>query len=622
VANDYASTTGPLPNPKTNAFLSWIPRRYQYIRDYVNTATTNTYYFSTSGSDANPGTELSPKQTVAEMNTLIVANSGDTTLYLKRGDEWNTNVSLALNRSNVRVFAYGSGNKPWLNRYAQKYTASGWTLAAGNRYTRAEVVDTSWVRYQGWDNSKSTSLVLSKQTSAANCEATSNSFFWGANVLHVNLGGTNPNTVNLEGNITSTTAGIVVTVDGCWIDNIRVDGFGQDTANPHSPQAYQIGCSQASDEICYVSNCEGYYGGTHIIAQFQGAGSGAITFFENCSAGFTLTGGSGETVYNTFSSTGLQETYFENCTLVAATLPTGTAAWVRRGISFYGHTAGAGAVASLIISRNCTIAESPYGTSRLSFFDDLPTVTTDADIRGFIIKERHTGAAFSSTPYKNQAWIACDYILTPAECGGQSMFAAGVATHIFDGWAWNCIIDIDFSGQSTTNTRSLYNANATLTNNNRMWHNAFTFRTAATVAWRTDLDSAGVDSSPSCQFFNNIYQSNTAAIVYVGLKNNTANLKNNAYFQIVGGADVAARAAYGNDAGKVALAALLTITPQDTKILDRLGYVGIGLEYDKNGNPRSITQSGTIGPYDLTQTGNSTFRERGGGRGRLLWGVR
>jgi len=145
---------------------------------------------------------------------------------------------------------------------------------------------------------------------------------------------------------------------------------------------------------------------------------------------------------------------------------------------------------------------------------------------------------------------------------------------------------------------------------------------AATTAWRTDLDTGGTDSSPNCQFFNNIYQSNTAAVTSVGLKNNAANLKNNAYFNIVGGADTVTRTAYGNDAGKVALPSLIPITPASTAILNRQGYIGTSLEYDKNLNRRPTATASTIGPFDLTLTGDPTFRSRGGNRDRLLFGVR
>ena len=194
---------------------------------------------------------------------------------------------------------------------------------------------------------------------------------------------------------------------------------------------------------------------------------------------------------------------------------------------------GGGPLASLIIADGTVVVDSAFGCNRLSFFENIPVVTTETDIRAFIIRERHTGAAFSAFPYHDTSWINCTYVLTPTEMGGQSMFASGTVAQYFDGWMWNNTVDLDLSGQSTTGSRSYYNS-LTTNNNCRLWHNAFTFRMAATTAWRTDFDTGGTDSSPNCQFFNNIYQSNTAAVTSVGLKNNAANLKNNAYFNIVG----------------------------------------------------------------------------------------
>lgn len=612
--SDYLSILGPLPDPRTLEFFPFKEAIYAYIRELCSAPKTVTYYFSTSGNNANSGlTPALAKQTQAEINTLIAAGTGNQRFLLKRGDQWNANVNITLNKNNIEIGSYGTGNLPWINRFAQKYS-TGWTLAAGNRYTRAEATDTAWVRFQGWDDSKSTVVgkYLSRQTSAVNCEATSNSFAWVAGTLHVNLGGTNPNTVLLEGNPTSTTPGISVTGINCYVHDIRVDGFGQDVANPHTPQSYQIQWGQPAGEAGWADNCETYYGGTHLHAQFCG-GVGNVILIENSTAGFSLTGGSGETIFNAFASSGGQEAYFRNCTVVAGTLPTGTAAWVRRAGPMYAHTSASNFTASLIIEEGTRVLSSAIGCSVLGFWENLPDATTPDQLRGFHIGEVTTGVFFSRFPYKNQAWINGVYVLTPTEMGGQSMFAAGTADQYFSGFMWNNYVEVDFSGQSTTSSRSYYNANAVLVNNCKLWHNNFVFRMAATTAFRFDFDTQSVDSSPSCEFFNNIYQSNTAAVTNVGLKNDSANLKNNAYFNIVGGADTTTRTAYGNDLGKVALPALVVSgTSQYNQALSDAGYTGIGLEYDANLKLRPVSpcsdRAPTIGPVDLTykQTANFT----------------
>ena len=71
-----------------------------------------TYYFSTSGSDANNGLSSSkPKQSIAAANALM--HSGNIILF-KRGDTWYIpRKGIVLdNRSNCTIDAYGTGNRP------------------------------------------------------------------------------------------------------------------------------------------------------------------------------------------------------------------------------------------------------------------------------------------------------------------------------------------------------------------------------------------------------------------------------------------------------------------------------------------------------------------------------
>lgn len=96
-----------------------------------------TYYFSTSGSDANNGlSSSSPKQSIAAANALMV--SGNTILF-KRGNIWyipRKGIILD-NRSNCTIDAYGTGNRPIIAGMALlngKWTYEGnynWSYATG-----------------------------------------------------------------------------------------------------------------------------------------------------------------------------------------------------------------------------------------------------------------------------------------------------------------------------------------------------------------------------------------------------------------------------------------------------------------------------------------------------------
>jgi hypothetical protein len=71
-----------------------------------------TYYFSTSGSDANNGLSTSkPKQSIAAANLLM---QGGNIILFKRGDTWYIpRKGIVLdNRSNCTLDAYGTGNRP------------------------------------------------------------------------------------------------------------------------------------------------------------------------------------------------------------------------------------------------------------------------------------------------------------------------------------------------------------------------------------------------------------------------------------------------------------------------------------------------------------------------------
>ena len=87
-----------------------------------------TYYVSTSGVDANPGTESEPWQSLFKASTSI--NEGDTIL-LNRGDTWlithnkrnslDVGMGLYISNDDVVIGAYGSGDKPIIDATAQSY---------------------------------------------------------------------------------------------------------------------------------------------------------------------------------------------------------------------------------------------------------------------------------------------------------------------------------------------------------------------------------------------------------------------------------------------------------------------------------------------------------------------
>ena len=96
---------------------------------------TTYYVSSSSGSDANPGTQRQPFQTVAKVNGLSL-NPGDA-VYFKRGDTWNEQLippASGTAGSPITFDAYGTGVAPVLTPMISLAGAS-WTHNSGNIYT-------------------------------------------------------------------------------------------------------------------------------------------------------------------------------------------------------------------------------------------------------------------------------------------------------------------------------------------------------------------------------------------------------------------------------------------------------------------------------------------------------
>lgn len=605
---------GPSPDPRSSNFRYWALNLREWRFSECPLARATTYYFSTTGSDFNDGlTTGAPKQTKVEAQAIIDAagDPANIAILFKRGDEWTDSQTLNVDKKNITIGAYGTGYKPRFSRFAQKYTASGWTLAAGNRYTRTDLNTISSVRYQGYENSKSTSLVLSRQTSQADCEATSNSWFYTGTTLHVNLGGTDPNSVNLEGCIANTASGIEVDADGVRIDNIRADGWGCDASNPHVPQAYQIKTRVNGSDSAVVSNCEGYYGGSHILGHYTttGSGAGGIILYDNCLGGFnTRSVSSGETCFNTYAPQGEQETIFWNCTAIAGTLPTGTSAWSILCDSHFGH---GGAEMSFVLTwfdpGVPSIIPSAYGCKVGAKYDiaSIPSGTTDITAsRCWIVGENFSGSG-STCPLPwvastGHVYINCSYDLTPANLASSAITSAGAVSQTFNGWLLNCIFKLDFTNQSGTGAVGLFNALGT-TNSVKFWHCGFQI-VPTDNTFRLDLDSFSSDSSPTSELKNSIYTAVPVTggnVVYVGLNNDALYQRNNAYAGITGGTGTVNRYDYGNAVNKVEVQEFqrnFILRQKDDGVV-AAGDPAVGVEYDAYWRKRSLVAP-ALGPIE------------------------
>ena len=93
----YAQAVGAPPVCTSASFRTWCARLHNYRLSECPMAQPNTVYVSQAGSDNNPGTLALPIQTLAELNQMEAASSGQTAYLLRRGDIWNeTPPSMAL----------------------------------------------------------------------------------------------------------------------------------------------------------------------------------------------------------------------------------------------------------------------------------------------------------------------------------------------------------------------------------------------------------------------------------------------------------------------------------------------------------------------------------------------
>ncbi len=320
----YSTRVGNPPNINTSFgdwLLNWFTPLLNLRTAYCSLPRSTNYYVSNAfGSDSNDGLwPWTAFKTIAKAKTIYDASSGDISIRLMAGDEWNELVGIAQDKTFTTIEPYGTGDMPFLNRFTVKYNRTGWTNASGDRYTRTEANNIAWVRDQNDRLNPYT-----RCDSAAQVAMIPLSFYYdsGGTTLHINCGvGVNPNNKNLESVISNESSGINVSGDGSMVKGIRVDGFDMSNSVV-SPQMYCIKASPSGTDEVLVTDCAAYYSSTHVIAQFLSGTGGIATFVRN-KAGLARVGGGavGESIFNTYTDGGTHEAIFYECVAEYGTLP-------------------------------------------------------------------------------------------------------------------------------------------------------------------------------------------------------------------------------------------------------------------------------------------------------------
>jgi len=337
-----------------------------------------TYYFdATSGNDSNDGlTELTPKQTRA---AAIALTGTGRRFRFKRGEVWRETGNWSVG-SDVTIDAYGTGANPIFDRFTVRHLAASdpWGSQSGNRWQVAETTDVAWIKLAAFPLTRP----LQRVADATACAATTNSWVWSANVLYINLGTDNPNDFDIDVCPSNDgESGVEFTNDGSRVEDI--DGYGWGCHRTALATQDQPVTSRArGDNANLAVGCGAYYSGSHALAHNMPTGGevGGRFMAINCRAGYTKYNTSGETVFNTYTEAGGQETWWINCHADYGTLPSSDwapATNLLQGIAFYCHTGGT--PFDLVVIDGCTIhSENAYGPIQAFHASDMPTVT-DAD---------------------------------------------------------------------------------------------------------------------------------------------------------------------------------------------------------------------------------------------------
>lgn len=613
----YQQAVGPIPNPLTFAFRRWAMNLINYrLRECpLNMVGNTTYYFSQSGADGNNGLSTgSPKKTLAAAQTLLNGSSGNITILFKRGDMWNEAIGFSVtNKNNVVIGAYGTGEKPFFNRFTLQYAASGWTqIPTKDRWTRAETNQVMWFR----ETATRLNRIYKQVTSTALVESTPYSWYWAANVLHINPGtGISANSKTSEACPNNSDIGFLVTgsSDRVRLDSLRSDGHGM---NGIGAGTTNFGLQNDLTTVAVMSNCEGYFSNVHNIIQLGGGGNVAtgsgIATLVNCKAGYMEYIGA-EIVYTGFSLHGGNEWVTYNCEATYGTLPHSdwvTATRTHKGGSMDNHNSGTlGEDPNLVLHWNLSQPNGPWSC------EDWPYGgggTVDAGslsgIKAFFVNsEIETNDGIQPNLFSNNcAFINCVLKAQPINNAAETVTVFAPKYQYFI----NTTMDFDINAQVTGGLYSLMNVVA---------GGCLIFFYHSTVRIRNDLSApiafaleanGWFGSAGKCtgsEFKNSILDCELrGGPNYVGLNNIATQQRNNAYIGIASGqTDVRG---YSNDPAPLLLDnhTWNKYIPEADNALVGAGETFTRVEYDARWNARRAGAP-TIGPYESPYRNQGAF---------------
>lgn len=616
------------PNIATeySKWLKWKDYRVAQFEKKAPKERANTYYFvpsSAGGSDAAACTYAAPCATRTKCASLITANGGNTRCRFHADYVWDDATDIVITANNNTIDCYKSGAslrdctpgaeaQPLFNAFAVKYldASNPWTLAAGNRYTVAETNDIAWVRKVNDRLGDTLGQNLVRVASSAACEALSNSWFWGANVLHINLGGTDPNTLDLEAVISNTANGIEFQGDGNRVEFIRADGYGMHRTNT-ATQAQPFTSRAGGNKANYFKNLEAYYSSSHVVAHNWNS-TGGKSMWNGIIAGYPKYNAAGNNIFNTYSALGEHETWWLDTTAQYGTLKSSDWSYTtlfQRGHGFLSHTNSASYDHSMYVVFNTSLPNShtpllSIGGSGTNAVNPSP-VTDFSQYKSFMVKASQpaTGNAITTPAFE---WFKNQIIYGSRFAMKQTSAGVGAWTNYYPDNTW--VINSDFEMNQAavaSNFTALYN---TLTADNKVnfLHSSIRIINAAVdggISFGLDFDNifgtttvAGAGTSRNSTMTNSILSiinSGTSTFMRLSLTNSATALKNNRFYDTDQNAGF--DAGYDLGTSQSTLSAAYDLTSQAALL--NAGNKEIQCSHDINGRRRD--GSPDIGPVEF-----------------------
>ena len=625
MGSSYLNLVGAPPLPTTFAFRKWyfdlLEARIAETLPADDCATK--YYFDyDNGSDTTgDGSMDNPWRSVFKAQAAHnswTQDSAGLALLFRRGMTSRSNWTLSITKDYVTVGAYTDPDEtdlypaaPVISEFILKYEHAGDWASQDNHYKRTIVgALLAWTRLM---DDPLTPPKRMASISAVDSDPDQFSFYVddqgeSTYVLHINFGA-NPSALNIEVAFANSNDGVLISGDHCRVEGARFDGFGlnpDSTSNEH----YGVKVSGKGTKSAVVIDCESYYCSSKAMGYHGGSQSsdtGGFATFIDCKAGWCIYNGSGyETVFTTYVGGGEQQTVFHNCEARYGTLPSADWSDTLRGRAAYGDTLSSSYALGLAIAWGMRST----ACARPAEFSGAPSASALGDARAFIVDERfEASAAAEGAIWRNGNVRLNPYWDIVAKDVSQLYGVTG-STKV-SGWVVNGRIRVDLSeatsGVGLYKTATTGNSPKTLHSRIHVVGNGLTSTNGRfgidydmsgdTVTQNTSADAQLINSIISTEGFGGDLSGSTGGIPRLGLVNNAAKLKANAYFQLA--EKTHAYKGYDKDAALVDLNALLDVSyrPSATSPLCQAGTAETRVEFDAFWQPRDPAGP-TIGPVE------------------------